>query len=342
MKLAERIEPFIRLGKIMAEAASPRPSSAGSLTLREKMNSLEQWNRWFTPGNVRMAVEAISGLLTEEKIRRWLEPYDLSHKHPPLTIGVVMAGNIPLVGFHDLITVLISGNRLKAKISSRDPELMAAIIAILTETEPRFKPVIEITAKYPEGTDAVIATGSDNTSKYFEYHSGNAPHLFRKNRSSVAVLDKDITRDELGLLGNDIFSFFGLGCRNVSSLMIHADFDTGRLAEAWQNHKHLAAHAGWRNNYLYEKACSIAGLQKFIDGEFFILRESGGVTSPLGVIHYERYRHPSAPRQIIDRNRDKIQTIVGKGFTPFGRAQYPELWDYADNIDTMRFLSDIK
>jgi hypothetical protein len=342
MKLTERIKPFIILGEIMAEAATEKPSARRALLLREKMDSLVRWNRWFTPENVKMAVEAISGLLTAEKIERWLEPYDLSRDHPPLTVGVVMAGNIPLVGFHDLLTVLISGNRLKVKISSRDRELMAGIIELLSETEPRYKPLIEITGKHPSETDAVIATGSDNSSRYFEYHSGNTPHLFRKNRSSVAILDNDTTRDELLLLGVDIFSFFGLGCRNVSSLIIHADFDLAQLAEAWQSYSYLAAREGWRNNYLYEKARLIAGREEFTDGEFYILRESGGVTSPLGVINYTRFSHPSAPQNIIGRNHEKIQTIVGKGFTPFGKAQYPELWDYADNIDTMRFLLDLK
>lgn len=326
----------------MVEAASGKPSSRRAVLLREKMDSLVQWNRWFTPENVRMAVEAISGVLTAEKIERWLEPYDLSREHPPLTVGVIMAGNIPLVGFHDLITVLVSGNRIKVKISSREPQLMAAVIETLSETEPRFKPFIEITGKNPDGTDAVIATGSDNSSRYFEYHFGTTPHLFRKNRSSLAIIDNDITGDELTLLGDDIFTFFGLGCRNVSTLLIHADFDLARLAEAWQGYRHLADHKGWRNNYLHEKARSIAGRQEFIDGAFYILRESDGITSPLGVIHYKRFRHRSIPQQLIERDRDKIQTIVGKGFTPFGKAQYPELWDYADNIDTMRFLSEIK
>jgi hypothetical protein len=342
LNLTDRIKPFIILGEIMAEAVSDKPSSGRAVFLREKMDSLVKWNRWFTPGNVKMAVKAISGALTAEKIERWLEPYDLSREHPPLTVGVIMAGNIPLVGFHDFITVLLSGNRLKVKISSRDPELMAAVIYLVTETEPRYKPLIEITDQHPEGTDAIIATGSDNSSRYFEYHTGNTPHLFRKNRSSLAIIDNDIKDAELALLGDDIFSFFGLGCRNVSSLLIHADFDTARLAEAWQGYSHLADHAGWHNNYLYEKACSIAGRQDFTDGKFYILRESGGITSPLGVIHYERFRHSSVPRQIIERDRDKIQTVIGKGFTPFGRAQYPELWDYADNIDTLQFLSEIK
>ncbi|MFN2380230.1 MAG: hypothetical protein ABR519_08485 [Bacteroidales bacterium] len=342
MKLVERIEPFIILGEIMAEAASAEPSSARAVDLRKKMDSMVQYNRWFTPENVKIAVEAISGVLTSEKITRWLEPYDLSGEHKPLTVGVIMAGNIPLVGFHDLITVLLSGNMIKARISSRDPELMESIIKILIEEEPRFKPIIEITGENPVGTEAVIATGSDNTSRYFEYHFGKSPHLFRKNRSSLAVLDSDTTRDELTLLGNDIFSFFGLGCRNVSRLLIPANFDKSLLTEAWESHGNLADHHGWQNNYIYEKALSTAAGKRFTDGGFFILRESPVVTSPLAVIHYNSYQHPDSVRQIIDHDRDKIQTIVGKGLTPFGRAQFPELWDYADNIDTMRFLLNIK
>lgn len=342
MKPDERIEPFIRLGEIMAEAAAARPSSDRAVFLRRKMDSMVQYNRWFTPENVIMAVEAISGALTAEKLIRWLEPYDLGREHKPLTVGVIMAGNIPLVGFHDLITVLISGNRIKTKISSRDPELMKSIIEILIEEEPRFKPLIEITEENPVGTDAVIATGSDNSSRYFDYHFGNIPHLFRKNRSSLAVLDSNITIDELNLLGNDIFSFFGLGCRNVSKLLVPDRFDTSLLTDAWDSHNHLADHSGWQNNYIYEKALSTAAGREFTDGGFFLLRESSLFTSPLAVIHYEYYQHPDAVSQIIDRDRDKIQTVVGKELTPFGKAQFPELWDYADNIDTMRFLLNIK
>lgn len=342
MRLPERIEPFIKLGEIMAEATSPFPGSHVAAGLREVMDSQVEKNRWFTPENVILAVNSIASALTRKKINRWLSPYDLTERPTPLTIGVVMAGNLPLVGFHDLISVLVSGNRIKTKISSRDPGLMKSIIEILIESEPRYNSLIEITEDNPAETDAVIATGSDNTSRYFEYHFGSTPHLFRKNRSSVSIIENEIAQIELMKLATDIFSFFGLGCRNISKLLVPEDFDIAQLTECWHHYSHLINHTGWKNNYTYEKAVSISGNSEFHDGGFYLLRESAQVTSPLAVIHYERYPDKASAKNIFDRDQKQIQTIVGKGFTPFGKAQFPELWDYADNIDTLLFLRSIK
>lgn len=342
MRLTERIEPFIKLGEVMVEACSPGPCSESAANLRKQIGSAVEKNRWFTPENVILAVNSIASVLTREKINLWLVPYDLTEKATPLTIGVVMAGNLPLVGFHDLISVLVSGNRIKTKISSRDPGLMKTIIEILIASEPRYEPLIEITEDNPIKTDAIIATGSDNTSRYFEYHFGSTPHLFRKNRSSVAVIEKGISQIELRHLATDIFSFFGLGCRNISKLLVPEYFDIRKLTECWQHYSHLQNHTGWKNNYTYEKAVSMTAEREFLDGGFYLLRESSQVTSPLTVIHYERYPDKTSAKNIIDRDQEKIQTIVGDGFTPYGRAQFPELWDYADSIDTLLLLRDIK
>ena len=342
MRLTERIEAFIKLGEVMAEACSPGPCSESAVSLRKEIVSAMDKNRWFTPENVTLAVDSIASVLTRKKINRWLSPYDLAEKATPLTIGVVMAGNLPLVGFHDLISVLVSGNRIKTKISSRDPGLMKSIIEIIIESEPRYKQLIEITEDNPAETDAVIATGSDNTSRYFEYHFGSTPHLFRKNRSSVSIINNEIAQTDLMRLSTDIFSFFGLGCRNISKLLVPEEFDVGQLTECWHHYSHLINHTGWKNNYTYEKAVSISGSSEFHDGGFYLLRESSQVTSPLAVLHYERYPDKASVRKIIDRDQKQIQTIVGDGFTPFGKAQFPELWDYADNIDTLLFLRSIK
>jgi hypothetical protein len=249
-----------------------------------------------------------------------------------------MAGNIPLVGFSDLLNVLVSGNRIIIRSSSKDSQLIAVIGSILKEINPRFGDLIEIVTELPDKIDAVIATGSDNTTRYFEYRYGNKPHIFRKNRTSISILEPDITDSEIELLGEDIFAYFGMGCRNVSKVFIHNDFDINRLKANWQGWSHNGSHQAWKSNYIYNRALLQVDNQPFTDGEFFLLRESSNILSPITVVNFERYTHSSTIESSITLNSDKIQCVTGRSHIPFGRAQHPGLSDYADNVDTLKFL----
>ena len=225
MDLQKRIEAFSELGYILKGPLEGR-SDRRSEKLLSLMNNQYLNNPWFTTGNVRMAVKAISDKLTMDNLRKWTSLYPaLNETHKPVRVGLIMAGNIPLVGFHDLLTVLISGNSVIAKTSSKDPELIVEIGEILCSINNEFTKTIRFTDGFLTGFDAVIATGSDNSSRYFEYYFGKYPHIIRKNRNSVAIIEGNETVEELEKLGTDIFSYFGLGCRNVSKLYLPDGYD---------------------------------------------------------------------------------------------------------------------
>ncbi|MCD4769257.1 MAG: acyl-CoA reductase, partial [Bacteroidales bacterium] len=255
MNLEQRITAFAELGEILSDAAGKNPVSTDSIKLRTIMENQYQLNRWFTPENVVRSVESLGSMLRMDKIEKWLAGYSIADKHNSnKNIGVIMAGNIPLVGFHDFLSVLISGNRIIGKASSKDNQLIKEVARILTGIDPRFKELIDLTGTYPDYADAVIATGSDNTSRYFEYHYGTKPHIIRKNRNSVAIIDNDTTIEEIRDLGPDIFSYFGLGCRNVSKIYLPAGFNLSILSDAWQDYSTIISHPPYNNNYKYNNA----------------------------------------------------------------------------------------
>lgn len=260
-----------------------------------------------------------------------------------MRVGVVMAGNIPLVGFHDLLTVLLAGHRLVAKPSSQDIFLIRYVIDQLVKIEPRFGERIELQDKLNK-VEAVIATGSDNTARYFEYYFRNIPHLIRKNRSSCAVLTGEEPASDLELLGLDIFSFYGLGCRNVSKIFIPSGYDVTALFKHWAAYEKVIHHHKYANNYDYNKSILLVNRTPFLDSGFVLLTENKGTVSPIAVLYYERYEHLDTVRDSIRESTSKIQCIVGDRVpgiqaVPFGKAQYPELDDYADSVDTMKFLT---
>jgi len=339
MNNKELIGAFSGLGEIMTDAASDSPSSSEAISLRRIMDDQYMLNSWFTPFNVRFAIEALSLMISPGKLESWLNKYSLpGGGKPELTVALVLAGNIPLVGFHDLLCVLASGNRALVKSSSKDPALTRYIADILARINPAFKKMIRFTGGDLTGYDAIIATGSDNTRRYFEYYFGDKPHLFRNNRISVSIVTPETTDIELKLTGSDVFTYFGLGCRNISKLFLPVDFDHGRLIKLWGDYSHLLNHKGWSNNYRYNRAImEIDGL-KFTDGKFFLLAENNSPFSPVSVIHYQYYDSVSKVLSEISSINSKIQCVTGKGFIPCGKAQNPELWDYADNVDTMKFL----
>ena len=334
----KRVGAFAELGKAIRDGAAGIASGhAGRFA--GLIATLHLSNPWFTPDNTRRAVAAIGNNLTEEKLLEWLSAYpEVKEEREPFTIGVVMAGNIPLVGFHDLLCVLVTGNRLQAKLSTKDELLIRTVTETLTEIEPSFGSRIEIATDRLQGFDMVIATGSNNTSRYFEYYFRNVPAIIRRNRNSIAILDGTETHEELDLLGDDIFTYFGLGCRNVSKLCLPAAYDLASLPVNWQRYEPLRSHYKYSLNYDHNKAIMIVNREPFVDGGFVLLKESSSLTPPMAVVHYEFYGAGEDPCREAESAENMLQCVTGHGRLPFGKSQQPELWDYADNIDTISFV----
>jgi hypothetical protein len=333
-----RINAFAALGEVMSYgAAGAGAGHAGHFA--ELIENLYTSNPWFTPDNVRRAVSAIAEALVPEKLHRWLSAYpEMAGEFEPVVVGVVMAGNIPLVGFHDLLCVLVTGNRLQARMSTKDELLIRTVASTLIAIEPGFKPYIELTTERLKGFDMVIATGSNNTSRYFKYYFRNVPSIIRHNRNSIAILDGTETETELGLLGDDIFSYFGLGCRNVSKIYVPAGYDISGLSSHWVKYNSLLSHHKYVVNYDHNKAVAIVNRDPFTDAGFVLLRESASLIAPIAVLNYEYFDSTDDVENVGKRLGDAVQCVAGHGHLPFGTTQKPELWDYADNIDTIRFL----
>jgi hypothetical protein len=337
MELKDRIEAFSQLGEIL------RDSLAGiNATYSQVLNNLIEnqhlKNPWFTPVNVRKAIDAISSILTKENLNRWCSMYpQLEEAGEYSRVGIIMAGNIPLVGFHDLLTVLISGNNLIAKTSSKDPDLMPFIASVLFNINPEFRTNLGFSDKLT-GFDKIIATGSDNSSRYFEYYFGKYPRIIRKNRNSVGIISGDETDEDLKALGDDVFSYFGLGCRNVSKLYVPEGYDFNHLVQSWSGYSDLVRHHKYANNLDFSKAVYLVNRDKFTDAGFVLLKESPALLSPVAVVYFEYYASLPGLERVLEPDKEKIQLICGKNHTPFGKAQSPSLWDYSDGTDTMAFL----
>jgi hypothetical protein len=316
----------------------------------QKINQSYLQNNWFTKDNVLKSLKAWENSLTEEKLNRWLEKYDLNVQNTPKTVGIIMAGNIPLVGFHDLLCVLLTGNIAKIKLSSSDNLLIPFISELLTSYHTDFKNQIVFSGTKLEGFDAVIATGSNNTARYFEYYFGKYPHIIRKNRNSVAILHGDENDDDINNLGHDIFDYFGLGCRSVSKLYLPKGFEIHHFYKNIFDYKEVVNHNKYANNYDYNKAIYLLDGVDILDNNFLLIKEDNeAIASPVGVLFYEYYENIDDLKTKILHQLDHIQCIVSKktflgiqNEVKLGKTQEPELWDYADNIDTIEFLIHLK
>jgi hypothetical protein len=345
MERKEIVAGFVQLGKLMSALGHSGTWNDYSLgvsereynELQELIKRQKQFNGWFTEESVCRSLTALGEQLSGSTLNNWLAPYRFSND--PKMVAIIMAGNIPLVGFHDMLCVLLSGNTAVCKLSSDDRTLLPALGRVLSD----FVPGLEDRLVFTEGkigeVHAVIATGSDNSTLYFEQYFGKYPHIFRSNRTSLAVLKGDETPEELRLLGNDIFHYFGLGCRNVSHIMVPEGFDLNRIFEAVYPFGEIIHHHKYANNYDYNRAVFLLNQVPFLDNHFVMLRESSDLFSPLAVVHYQYYRSGTEISEYLTLNESKIQAIIGKGFIPFGQAQCPTLADYADGVDTMEFLT---
>ena len=301
-------------------------------------------NGWFTPEQVYFSIQSWATALTEENLTKWLSAYEFKETEPK-NIGLILAGNIPLVGFHDFLTVLITGNNVLVKTSSNDQHLIKFLANYLITLDNRFSKKITFVEGKLEGFDAIIATGSNNTSRYFDYYFKNVPNIIRKNRNSVAVLNGNETDEDLFNLGEDIFRYFGLGCRNVSKLFVPKGYDFKTFFEAIFAYKDVIYYEKYANNYDYNKAVFLMSLYKLLDNEFITLKEDTSYSSPISSVFYEFYNDLDEVKSRLKTDEDQIQCIVSNDLIEnsisFGQTQKPMLWDYADNVDTIKFLNSL-
>lgn len=303
-------------------------------------------NNWFTYDSCESAFRGISKILANASLSDFLDNYTIQDFNPPKEIGLMLAGNIPAVGFHDILCVLLSGNKACIKLSSTDSVLIQWILDTLIQLDSRISSLISL-EEMLKGKDAYIATGSDNSSRYFNYYFGKYPHVIRRNRTSVAVMSGDETSEELKELGKDIFLYFGLGCRNVSKVFVKNESEVGRLLDEIAPFFTIADHHKYFNNYEYNKSIYLVNRDQHLDNGFLLLRESKELVSPIGVLFYEIYENQDQLETRLAEDRDKIQCIVSrckaiKNSIPFGKAQFPEVNDFADGVDTMSFLTQLK
>ena len=303
----------------------------------------KQYNAWFTAENVLKAVKSIGVMLNKADLTAWLEKYEIADGQPK-KVGLILAGNIPLVGFHDVLCVLITGNFALIKASSQDARLIKYVLELLAAIDPVFAERYQFTDRL-EHFDAVIATGSNNTSRYFEYYFGKVPNIIRKNRSSLAVLTGEENTEQLFRLGRDIFDYFGLGCRNVSKLLVPKGYNFNLFFESIEVYNDIINHHKYNNNYFYNKSIYLVNSDKHLDNGFLLLKEDNRLASPLAVLYFENYDDLAAVESKLNSDAGEIQCVVSPAslnlksqMVDFGESQQPKLWDYADGVDTMAFL----
>lgn len=303
------------------------------------LNKESQLNHWFTKENCLKSLRGITHLLESEKLTRFANSYSYTTK--PKTVAIVMAGNIPFVGFHDLLCVLITGNSALCKLSSSDSRIPMQLISWLLQWNPELTDRLKVAVGPIKNYDAVIATGSNASLTHFETYFGHVPHIFRKNRTSVAVLDGTESNEELKMLGADCFDFFGMGCRNVSKLFLPEGFDLNRIFENFLDQAHLINHHKYGNNYDYNRTVYLMNQIPFLDNNAFMLKEDPGLHAPLSVIYYSFYSNQSELKTILDSLKDEVQAVVGHDYIPFGEAQSPHITDFPDGIDVCKWLNSL-
>lgn len=351
MQLQQRINAFVGLGRFLKNFSTEEIQKPDIPFIEEyfegmilQLEMAKTHNRWFTDDNLRFAFQSWAEALSEENLKEWTSKYSIDEKTQK-TVAVIMAGNIPLVGFHDFLSVLISGNKVLVKLSSNDNKLLPYLAKYLIALEPGFENLISFTEEKLSGFDAVIATGSNNTARYFEYYFGKYPHLIRKNRNSVTVLSGNETPEQLKALADDIFRYFGLGCRNVSKLFVPENYDFDAFFNAMFTWKEIIHNNKYINNYDYNKAGYLMDEEKLLDNEFMLLKKDTGFSSPIAVVFYEEYKTLDEIEILLKSEENNLQAIVSesgiKNEIPFGTSQKPKLWDYADGVDTMAFLLKI-
>lgn len=343
---------FVELGRFLAQFKEYETNTSSEVLFNDLffnrflhlIEDQKHHNGWFTESEVYFSIQSWAKALTQDNLDTWLSAYDISEKTPK-TVGLILAGNVPLVGFHDFLSVLITGHKALVKTSSNDKQLLPFLAEYLARVEPSLNDRIEFTDQKLQGFDAVIATGSNNTARYFEYYFKDKPSIIRKNRNSVAVLNGTETHEELVELGKDIFTYFGLGCRNVSKVFVPKDYDFEKLFRAMYEYSDIIHNQKYINNYDYNKAVFLMSNFLVLDNGFLILKEDTSYSSPISAVFYEYYSDLENIKKRLSQDNDLIQCVVSKDLiensVAFGQTQLPKLWDYADNVDTVAFLNTI-
>lgn len=331
MILQERIELMAKLGGYLVN--DPEEWQA----VKEKAFEA---NGWFTPGFIEHASGQIAkNFLLKDKLEAWAAHYHIDDNIIPKNIGVVMAGNIPMVGFHDMLAVFISGHLQSIKLSSKDEVLLKHLVSLLTKWNPETAEYISF-APMLKGCDAYIATGSNNSARAFEEYFGRYPNIIRRNKTSVAILSGNETSEELRALADDIHLYFGLGCRNITKLYVPSGYDFLPLINSFESYKYFAEHHKFKNNFDYQLSILLLNNIYYMTNGATLLSENKNIFSPISHVYFEYYDDRDKLLKDLEANND-IQCIVGKYPVAFGETQNPGLFDYADGVDTMGFLVGI-
>ncbi|WP_298777876.1 acyl-CoA reductase [uncultured Polaribacter sp.] len=311
---------------------------------KHQLKIAEENNSWFTKENLLLSIKNWSNALTENNLTHWVTSENLKEVSSK-TVAIVMAGNLPLVGFHDFLSVLISGHSVIVKQSSGDKHLLPYLAKYLEYVEHFFKGKITFTEQKLENFDAVIATGSNNTARYFEFYFKNKPNIIRKSRNSVAVLTGKETEKQMQNLADDVFTYFGLGCRSVSKIYVPKGYNFDSFFNGMYTKKDIINNAKYANNYDYNKAVYLMSEFDLLENGFLMIKEDESYSSPIATVFYEYYDNLIDLKIKLHEDKDKIQCIVGKNIVEneidFGQTQNPKLWDYADGVNILEFLTNI-
>ncbi len=345
---------FTALGKFLAQFSEVEPLKNDQVLKNDLffddfqtlIKLSQSYNGWYTPENVLFAINSWANALSEKNLDLWLSKYLFENNfRNPKSVAIILAGNIPLVGFHDFLSVLISGHNVLIKTSSNDQKLLPFLTKYLIAISPSFENKIKFIDGKLEHYDAVIATGSNNTARYFEFYFKDKPSIIRKSRNSVAVLDGSESKEQMIALGEDIFRYFGLGCRNVSKLFIPRNYNFDQFFNGMFPYQDVIKYEKYANNYDYNKAVFLMSNFELLDNEFLTIKEDVSYCSPIASVFYEYYDDLASLKSKLYTEKDQIQCIVSNDLIEnsiaFGTTQKPHLWDYADNVDTIKFLSTI-
>ncbi|MEM6687508.1 MAG: acyl-CoA reductase [Bacteroidota bacterium] len=352
MALAERINAFVKLGNFLSQFATANPTPNPDVAFNEiffdgmkhQLKLTQEHNGWFTKENICFAIKNWAKALQLQPLQEWTANYDLEN-NTQKKVAIVTAGNIPLVGFHDFLSALLAGHDVLVKQSSNDKHLLPYLAKYLEYVEPSFKGSIVFTDEKLADFDAVIATGSNNTARYFEYYFKDKPNIIRKNRNSVAILSGNETKEQLIGLSNDIFTYFGLGCRSVSKLFVPKGYDFQDFFGGMYGQSDIMNNAKYANNYDYNKAVYLMSLFDILENGFLMIKEDAQYASPIATVFYEYYDDVALLQAKLKADADDIQCVVAdmklENEIAFGQTQHPELYDYADGVDTLQFLSTL-
>lgn len=350
MTIDQRIIAFSQLGNFLSQFSINGIQKKDNIPhndlffdgFKHQIKLATEHNGWFTKNNILFALNGWANLLTKNSLYEWLNTYSFNNVAPPKRVAIIMAGNIPLVGFHDFLAVLLVGHHVLVKQSSNDKQLLPFLAKYLEYVAPEFKNRIVFTEEKLSLFDAVIATGSNNTARYFEYYFKNKPSIIRKNRNSVAVLTGDESEEDMKNLSKDIFTYFGLGCRSVSKLFVPKNYNFDTFFKGMYHWNAIIDNAKYANNYDYNKAVYLMSEFDMLENGFLMIKEDQSYSSPIATVFYEYYDSLNDLKEKLSRDVEKIQCIVSNGFikneVAFGQTQHPKINDYADGIDTVTFL----